>query len=338
MIEFVGKGFGEAEWRSVFDSLHGQSLLQTWTYGEAKARTGPWRIERGVFRRDGEIIGACQMMLRDVPIFSGGLAWAGRGPLFRDSHDVAEMCTVLAEQYCEERGYYLRLAPPVGADEFPQAAVRQAGFGDTETAGWASAKIDLRLGLEELRANLDGKWRGRLNKAERVGFRIEMSTEPATFSAFLSTHQQFLAANQFDTGVTPEFLRALQDLLTEDLKFEPVLAYDDDGEVMASVLIAKYGTTAEYLAGNATDTGRRNAAVQLLLWRAIEQMKARGYTVFDVSGMDPDLTPRGIYQFKRGLGATPYRLASEIEAGGGGLIGRLVRWRVRRARAALAGG
>ena len=141
MIEFVGKGFGEAEWRSVFDSLHGQSLLQTWTYGEAKARTGPWRIERGVFRRDGEIIGACQMMLRDVPIFSGGLAWAGRGPLFRDSHDVAEMCTVLAEQYCEERGYYLRLAPPVGADEFPQAAVRQAGFGDTETAGWEDVAI-----------------------------------------------------------------------------------------------------------------------------------------------------------------------------------------------------
>ncbi len=335
MIEFTSKTYDGAEWRGVFDTLRGQNLLQTWAYGEAKARTGPWRIERGVFQRDGEIIGACQVMLRDIPVFGGGLAWAGRGPLYHDQRDVADMCAALARRYCAERGYYLRLAPPVEADAFPEAAVREAGFHHTGTAGWASAKIDLRLGLEELRAKLEGKWRGRLNKAERAGFRVEMNTAPATFSAFLATHEQFLAATQFDTGVTPAFLRVLQEVSANDLKLEPVLAYDDDGAVMASVLIAKYGDTVEYLAGNATDVGRRNAAVQLLLWRAIEQMKARGFAAFDVSGMDPELTPPGIYQFKRGLSGAPYRLASEIEAGGGGLIGRLVRWRVRKARAGL---
>lgn len=338
MIEFVCKDYTEAAWREVFDSLQGQSLLQTSAYGEAKAQTGPWRIERGVFRRDGELVGACQVLLRDVPIFSGGLAWAGRGPLFRDSHDVAEMCTVLAEHYCRARGYYLRIAPPLGSNDFPEAAAQQAGFRDTGTAGWASATIDLSLGLKALRANLGGKWRGHLNKAERSNLRIEIGADLAAVSEFLSAHQQFLDAHQFDTAVTPDFLGILQERLADGLKMEAVLAYDDGGILVASALIAKYGDTCEYLAGNSTDAGRRSAAVQLLLWRAIERMKAHGFATFDVSGMDPEVTPRGIYQFKQGMGGVPYRQMSEIEAGGGSLIGRLVRWRVRRARAALAGG
>jgi hypothetical protein len=48
--------------------------------------------------------------------------------------------------------------------------------------------------------------------------------------------------------------------------------------------------------------------------------------------MDPEITPKGIYDFKEGLGGTPYRLAPELELGGDSLRGRLVRWRVNRAR------
>ena len=88
------------------------------------------------------------------------------------------------------------------------------------------------------------------------------------------------------------------------------------------------------LAGNVWDEGRRLNAGQLLLWRAVCAMKEHGIRWFDVSGLDPDLTPPGIRTFKEGLSGVPYRLAPELEALGGGPLGRLVRWRVRRARAA----
>ena len=75
---------------------------------------------------------------------------------------------------------------------------------------------------------------------------------------------------------------------------------------------------------------------QLLLWQAVLTAKASGVTKFDVGGMDPELTPPGIFRFKQGIGAIPYGLAPEIEALPTGflkaLIARLVRWRVRRAR------
>ncbi|MBT3907004.1 MAG: hypothetical protein HOF30_15135, partial [Rhodospirillaceae bacterium] len=65
----------------------------------------------------------------------------------------------------------------------------------------------------------------------------------------------------------------------------------------------------------------------------VEALKQQGIRQFDVGGMDEILTPKGIYRFKEGLGGTPYRLAPELELGGDSLRGRLVRWRVNRARA-----
>ena len=53
--------------------------------------------------------------------------------------------------------------------------------------------------------------------------------------------------------------------------------------------------------------------------------------------MDPELTPKGIFEFKKGIGGIPYRLAPEIEANGKGLRTRLVRWWVVRARGAASG-
>jgi hypothetical protein len=94
----------------------------------------------------------------------------------------------------------------------------------------------------------------------------------------------------------------------------------------------RYCDRCECLVNTVGAAGRRHGLGQLLVWRAICEMKARGMAAFDVGGMDPALTPKGIYDFKTGIGGVAYRLANEIEADDGGLRARLVRWRVARAR------
>jgi len=70
----------------------------------------------------------------------------------------------------------------------------------------------------------------------------------------------------------------------------------------------------------------------LLLWQAVCQMKTLGYKWFDLGGMDPELTPSGIFHFKAGLNGTPYRLVSELEGHNGGLRSRALRWYVSRVK------
>jgi hypothetical protein len=64
-------------------------------------------------------------------------------------------------------------------------------------------------------------------------------------------------------------------------------------------------------------------------------LKQEGFTCFDVGGMDPERTTKGIFDFKNRIGGIPYQLTAEIEATNGSLINRLVRWRVERSRALM---
>ena len=335
MVEFAIRDIRRDEWTCLGAGFTDLSLMQCWEYGEAKARTGAWRVERGVFLDGGEPIGMVQALVRSLPLgLPGGLVWINRGPLWRpmdgDTDHAArygDLMAALRRHYVLGRSMYLRLAPPLAGGGLPTA------FASTATPGWASAILDLTPEIVELRKGLKQKWRNCLNKAERSDLTVQAGCGDDLFAVFLDGHRQLTAKGDFSTSVTTEFLAALQALLPGDGRMTAFLAYHG-GMPVASVLVVRYGDTGEYLAGNVGSEGRRINAGQLLLWRAVCTMKETGCRRFDLGGLDPDLTPAGIRHFKEGLSGTPYRLAPEVEATGGGLVGRLVRWRVERARSA----
>jgi len=325
-IRFETPGFDRNAWQAAAEPFLDKSLMQDWAFGEAKAAAGPWRAVRGIFFKGNEIVGVVQAMIRDLPLIGGGLAWVNRGPLWRKKSDEAsgrlsEILGLLRERWSSS-GYYLRVAPPI------EGAFAAPGFAPTGTLGWASAHIDLSQSPEWLRANLKRNWRTHLSKAERG--ELKTATGESAFSAFLDGYTRFLADKRFPTSVTPDFISRLQDSLAPETKMAAFVAYI--GDVLAGgVLIARYGHTAEYLAGFTTEAGYGLDVGQILVWRAMLAAKESGLCRFDAGGMDEKRTPDGIYHFKAGLGGTPYRLANEIEFCPPDLRARLVRWRVRRA-------
>ena len=353
MATFSVKAFDAVGWRAVLAGLAEASLPQAWSYGAAKVATGPWRIERGILENDGATVGAAQVLLRDLPGgLPGGLAWVSRGPLWRhdraddDSGRLTAALAALARHYVGRHGYYLRMAPPAPDGMLASmGAAMPEPIHMTHAAGWASASVNLTHSLTELRAGLAQKWRNAANKAERSGVTVEITTVAAgdddrRFGDFLSDYADFLAEREIDTTVTPDLLRSLgaHSHREEGLV---LLGAIHAGANIGWALIARVGDTAEYLAGVVGKAGRDIGAGQLLLWRAVAAMQESGCRWFDLGGLDADLTPEGIRRFKEGLGGAPYRMMNEVEALPAGLFsaaaGRLVRWRVERARAALTG-
>jgi hypothetical protein len=239
----------------------------------------------------------------------------------------------LRRHYVVERGMYLRIAPAIEQISPICQAFDSAGFRLTAIKGWASASIDLVRDIDVLRGGLEQKWRNALNKAERLGLEVESGEDTATFDVFISEYRDFLAQRGFATTVTPELLTSLQSRLPSGGKLR-VFRARHNGVAVGSVVIARCGTTAEYLAGTSLEAGRGLNAGQFLLWRAVADMKWSGFERFDVGGLDPELTPRGVYHFKTGLGGKQYRYVNEIEAADLGWRSRLVRWRVDRVRRA----
>ncbi len=338
---------GQEEWTRLASGFSGLSLMQSWEYAEAKARTGPWRVERGVFTAGGVVAGVVQALVRPLPVVGGGLAWINRGPLFQEKREqgqaaakgdpalLAAMLRELRAHYVDRRGMVLRLAPAV-PDGFPDPVSTGAvGLKPAGTPGWASAVIDLSPSVEDLRKNLQQKWRNGLSRAEREGLEVRQGTGDDLFRIFLDGHVWLMKVKGFATTVTPELLSVLRSLFRAEGRMETIAAFHE-GTAAATALIVRYGDTAEYLAGNTSDEGRRISAGQMVLWRAVTSMKEKGCRRFDLGGLDDVLTPPGIARFKAGLGGVPYRLAAELESTGGGLRGRLVRWRVSKARTEAA--
>ena len=336
-VDVYVRDFGREEWNWLAGGLSGFSLMQCWEWGEAKAGTGPWRVERGTLSHDGRPVGAFQALIRALPGgLPGGLAWINRAPLWRtlDNGGAASpkaMMAALGHHYARQRGLYLRLAPALAEGESDLDDGGRGGLVPAGVDGWASAVRDLSPPVSDLRQGLRQKWRNALNKAERSGLEVRAGRDQGLFDEFLDGYRRMTRERGFATTVTPELLAALQTALPDERRMEIFLA-TRDGAPAGSVLIVRYGDTAEYLAGTVAEAGRTANAGQLLLWQAVVAMKEQGVRRFDLGGLDARLTPPGIHRFKDGLGGVPYRLAPELEALSGGLLGRLVRWRVRAAR------
>jgi hypothetical protein len=322
-------------WNKQFSRFADQNILQTWEFGEAKVENSSWSTERVYFERDSTILGMAQVMIRRIPFLSRGLVWINRGPLWRiegaDQSDLGEMLSLLHAHYADDLGHYVLVAPTVHepSDFIPIFA--NSGFKDSQTSGWASAVLDLSQSIEYLRKGLNQKWRNCLNKAERADCEVKIASDGVVFDDFLKGHAEFHSAKELTTNIDVDFIDRLRKYSADNCNLVALVAYHE-GLPIGAVLIASYGGSSEYLAGNSNDIGRRLNSGQLLLWRAIESMKQKGQAYFDLGGMDQELTPEGIFRFKKGLGAKPYRLVSEIESSKTGIVSGLLRRRIKYVR------
>jgi len=330
MIRFAPGEFSQQDWIARTKVYPHGTLMQDWAYGEAKAAVDGWRIERGVLSNDGGELGVAQVLLRPLPFLGGGLAWINRGPLCTDGADYPAMLSALADYYAARGGFYLRIAPAHDAASVDETAIARAGFRPTPVAGWASSVLDLEAEPAALRDGLRQNWRNALNKAERSDCQIETVAGDTGFDAFLAEYAAFLKSRGIETTVTADLLAALYERIGADRL--PCYRATHDGVPLGSVLVVRTADRVEYLAGTLLDAGRPFNVGQLLLWHAILEARKSGVRQFDLGGMDPDRTPKGIFEFKSGVNGRAYRLASEIEVGSGGLRSALVRWRVARAR------
>ena len=82
------------------------------------------------------------------------------------------------------------------------------------------------------------------------------------------------------------------------------------GQYIAGIALISHADAATYLLGWNSEEGRRVNANNFLLWHALILLKEKGYTWFDLGGVDEYTTP-GITNFKRGLRGQEYRLLGE---------------------------
>lgn len=327
------RDFGQDEWHGIVSRMDALSLMQTWEFGEAKTRTGKWSVRRAIFRKGADIVGAAQFAIRKLSVLNRGLVWVNRAPLLSNGasgeHAVSiEVFEELRRFWTEKRKMYLRIAPPLTVSEENYSLLQRAGYARATTAdGWVSELLDLDMSLDELRKNLDGKWRNCLSKAERSQVECEIGSSGGLMDELLGDYEVLLARIGSDVSLPPALVRTLQDLLPPSRKMV-VFAARRAERRLGSILIATYGDKCIYLIGAVNDEGRKLNANYHLIWSTICEMKKRGFRWFDLGGVHPDTTPPGILHFKRGVGGTAYELLGDVDAMRNSWLNRMIRARI----------
>src|SRR5580704_9708969 len=300
-----------AEWSSMLDLFADANLYQTWSYGAV--RWGRKNLSQLVLKRDGEVFGMAQLRVVRPTRFNFGMAYLRWGPLCHrrgrelDAEVFLYMARALQEEYARKRGLLLQIVPNAFAGS-SRAALFQSCFSRFTEEPRTSANLyrtfvlDLAPTIEELRKNLDAKWRNKLTQSEKKGLKVVAGNGTEEYRTFCQMYDQMRKRKTFETTVDVEEFGRLQEDLPRTHRMR-VLICEQAGVPVAGLVASALGDSAIYLLGATSDDGLTAKGAYLLQWTLIRWLKENGIRWYDLGGIDPEGNP-GVYTFKKGLSGT----------------------------------
>jgi len=331
-IEFIDPGkLSPQSWNPIIAALPGAHILQTWEWGQVKARFGwepcpiIWRTE------DGGIAAAALVLLRSLPVPGLGIrlrvAYTPKGPLCDWGNDVLrERILNDMENFAHgQKAIFVKIDPDVrlgcGIPSHPDErndSVGQKVVEELRLKGWLFSSeqiqfkntvlVDLRPDLETLMANMKQKTRYNVRLARRKGVNVRVGSRE-NIEALYEMYVETAARDGFVIR-DEAYYQAVWSTFIEAGMAEALVA-EVDGEMVAALMIFKFAGKAWYLYGMSRPVHREKMPNYLLQWEAIQHAKVSGCQYYDLWGA-PDRFIEddplwGVFRFKKGLGGEVVR-------------------------------
>jgi len=293
-------------WYALLEDFDDANIFQTPAFATATSRSAAPEAF-AVVSDAGPVALALVRMFR-VPLLGAAVAYVLNGPLWQLRHGTPDpealryAIRLLRDEYVDRRGVTLRIKPRSTLGGIGSYAGLFAEERYTPVrAGGTSRTILLDLGRasQALRKGLEPRWRRHLNQAERGGLSLLEGTDDTMFDLFLPMYHEMLSRKRLAEPADFNAFMVMQRLLPALHKMRVIVAANGSQQCAGAVLSAN-GRRGDFLFGATAEAGLRNQASYLVHWRAIEWLKSRGCTEYDLQGINPASNP-GVYAFKSGL-------------------------------------
>jgi lipid II:glycine glycyltransferase (peptidoglycan interpeptide bridge formation enzyme) len=308
-------------WDQFWPRVDFANMLQSWEYGDAKAVAEGWRPVRFLIVSDsGAHMALAQVLVRAWP-FIGGIARLNRGPLLIDAELTANSLTenklvaldLLLREARRRHWWVTFVAPELEVDDYVAERLASIGLRNRHKSPWASARLSLHSSEQSILANLNGKWRNMLRKAQKSELIVQHREARADdLERLLACYQEMQRDKGF-SGVSEKLLRELSKRTGPSWRFDLYVMLGTElssTEWTALLVTVTHGDTTTYLIAYTNEIGRKVNANYLMLWRAILDAKNAGCSWFDLGGINEN-TKLGVAHFKKGVNASCYRLTGE---------------------------
>jgi lipid II:glycine glycyltransferase (peptidoglycan interpeptide bridge formation enzyme) len=274
----------EPAWDAFVSALDGGNHMQTGMWAEVKSTRG-WGVCRMVARRNREIAGGAQVLIRRLPVV-GAIGYVPRGPVLAEDDPVLMgiLLDTLRTLAREQRIHYVLVQPPHGQPR-SAALFETRGFRPSvvQAAPSATVLIDLTRSTDELMARMKGKTRYNVRLGLRKGVTVRSGAEPD-----LAIFHRLLVA----TGRRNAFpIHPLDYYVAVWRVFEPrgcikLFVAELNGVPLAALLALTVGNTVTYWRGAWAGEHGALHPNEALHWNAMQWAKQRGFHWYDLDGIE----------------------------------------------------
>jgi len=332
-------------WNSLISRLPNPHFLQTYEWGQVKAKygwqpiyliwdeTGKMKEERSLPSFDFHPSAAALILKRQI--LRNGFAarlsilYTPKGPLL-DWTNEALRNRVLndLESFAKKQGaIFLKMDPdvilgtgiPSSNDDLIDRG-GQAVMSELKRKGWRDSSdqiqfkntvlIDLTPSQDEMLSRMKQKTRYNIRLAQKKGVTLRVGTQ----KDFGMLHKMYAETSVRDGFVIrdEDYYQTVWKLFIESSEptCEPLLA-EVESQPVAAIFVFYFARRAYYVYGMSRDLHREKMPTYLLQWEAMKRAKAKGCNVYDLWGA-PDVFDEsdsmwGVYRFKEGLGGKVVR-------------------------------
>ncbi len=273
-------------------------LQQDWAYGACMKTLGVG-VLRALVEQDGAPVALAQFIVRRMVGGLANMALCSLGPVWLQPLSSADKARV-----------YKALKKTI-----PLKNLRVVAFTPLEAQGpelglsrWrrvmtghSTVMLDLQPELEVLRAQLDGRWRYSLARAEESSLTIHrVGTNAGQYRWLLDAEMQQREQRGLH-GLPLQFFDLYVPSRQQPTKTILTLRADVGRDRVAGMMFLIHGESATYQVGWTNDAGREHNAHNLILWNAIQELRERGVRKLDLGGVNTTRSA-GIARFKIGTG------------------------------------
>ena len=292
---------------AAWDQAHAAAaapLQQDWAYGSTMVSVGA-RVLRARVKADGVPVAQAQFIVRKFAKYVS-LALCTRGPLWLQDLSAKDKAAAYKE---------MRKTLPLPGLRFmmvtPNETLQeQPGLPTVRRimSGYSTVMLDISRPLDVLRANLDGRWRQPLHRAEKSELNVQrMGTNPGQYRWLLDAEMQQRVDRGLE-GMPLVWFERYAESRKQPSRNLLSLRADVGRERVAGMMFLIHGEAATYQVGWTSDAGRDLHAHNLMLWRAIEELRERGVRSLDLGGVNTQRSA-GVARFKMATGGTVRQLA-----------------------------
>jgi len=301
------------KWKQYFLIVKKPNLLQSWSYGDAKASSQRWNVRRAIIYENDKPIALLQVLYKrflfiKVVRINQGPLWIVDAPTIKQVEGVFR---VIKKSWSIWTFSILLTAPNLENISSFKEILSSLRFYNRGSYKLNSGLINLKQSEEDLRAGLRGNWRRRLKTSEKNELSFVISRDNLELQWLMSKYAEYQKDKSFQGAPIP-LLEALHKASNE---FHEVCMgfVVHQNERVAATLVAYYGSSCTPLVSWLSDKGRELNAGNFMLWNIVLFSQEKGCDWFDQGGIDeknPDVA-----RFKRGIPCDEYQLIGEYIVG-----------------------